>query len=268
MLPDIETITAEIVEVAAQEALPRFRALGERDVQRKASGDLVTVADLAVEAELARRFSALLPGSQVVGEEAVENDPSLLASLDGDAPVWIIDPIDGTGNFAAGKPNFAVMVALSRGREVLAAWIHEPVTGRSTVAEKGGGAYLDGARLSVSPPSLPEEMYGTLHSGSYGSREIARRLDRRRHLVNQIKSLRCAGLEYVRLAKSEMHFSFFTRTKPWDHVPGVLIHKEAGGTARLLEGRPYTPADHAAAGLLMAPDRDHWQRLYALLFAD
>src|SRR4029453_6026268 len=127
MLPDADPATRLIEEAAAAEIMPRFRQLAAGDVREKAPGDLVTGADEAVEPRLRPALDSPPAGSVVVGEEAAAADPNLLNRLFDDQPVWIIDPVDGTSNFAEGRPAFAVMVALARGRDVLAAWIHDPV---------------------------------------------------------------------------------------------------------------------------------------------
>jgi len=268
MLPNIERVTSLLHEVAAEEALPRFRALKEGEVRRKRAGDLVTVADLAVEQQLERRLPALLPGSLVVGEEAVEEDPSVLERVAGEDYVWIIDPIDGTANFAQGRPAFAVMVALTRGNRILAGWIHDPLGERTAVGERGEGAFLNGKRLQIRQGKPQSDLRGTLHFGNYASPEIGRRLERSRMKVNTHKSVRCAGQEYLRLMEGESDFALFTKTKPWDHCAGVLLHQEAGGAACLLTGQSYSPRDYDALGLLMAPNRDAWQGLYDRLLGE
>jgi fructose-1,6-bisphosphatase/inositol monophosphatase family enzyme len=269
MLPDIDRVSRLIEEAAAAEIMPRFRRLAAGDVREKAPGDLVTVADEAVEARLAPQLTSLVPGSIVVGEEGAAADPDLLDRLLDDRPVWIIDPVDGTSNFAEGRPAFAVMVALARGTQVMAAWIHDPVTARTAVAEAGEGAWLGGQRLSVAAaPSDPGDMAGVLLAGFFGSRELGRRVDGRRNRVRALRSVRCAGLEYLRLASGEMHFSLFTKLMPWDHAPGVLLHREAGGYASYLEGGAYEPAAIKRSGLLLAPDPESWRQLHALLLGD
>jgi len=266
---DVETVTRLIAEIAAEEVLPRFRRLAEGEVREKAAGELVTVADEAAERRLEARLKDLWPGSVVLGEEAAARDVAVMDYLAGEAPVWVVDPVDGTGNFARGREPFAVMVALVRGGETLAAWIHDPVTGRTARAELGGGALLDGMRLRVAvAPLSAASMSGTLHSGQFGSREINRRLEKRRQRVHALKSLRCAGAEYVRLAAGQQHFSFFTKLAPWDHAPGALLFTEAGGVARLLDGRAYTPLRRDSDGLLLAPDDASWQTLYDCLFGE
>lgn len=267
---DIESVARILEQTAEDEILPRFRALADEDIREKQGGELVTVADEAAERTLTRRLRDLLPGSHVVGEEAVAGNPAVLEQLAREDWVWVIDPVDGTGNFAAGRPAFATMVGLLHDGQAVAGWIHEPVAGRTAMAERGAGAVLDGRRLRLAPPPRPDPatLSGTLHASTFAPPEMARRVQRRRHRVQAVKSLRCAGLEYVRLAGGEMQFSLFTKLMPWDHVPGTLIHAEAGGLSRTLDGRPYEARSYQAKGLLIAPDPRTWETLHATLFDD
>ncbi len=269
MIPDIDRVTEIIAEVGQEVVLPRFQALAAHEIQEKAAGDLVTIADLEAETLLAKRLGDLSPGALVVGEEAVEADPDVIENLAQDsALVWIIDPVDGTGNFSRGVDDFAMMVGLTRGSEILAGWIHRPVGGQTAVAERGGGARLAGNRLRVATAGKPLAMRGTLNAGVFGDKSLGQRIQSRRERVGAVRSLRCAGLEYIRLASGEIHFSLFTKTKPWDHVPGSLIHAEAGGYGRLLDGRPYGPRSGDAKGLLLAPSKAGWEALHRELLED
>ena len=96
-----EPVADLIRTVAAEVILPRFQNLAAHEVIEKAANDLVTIADRESEARLSEGLARLLPEASIVGEEACAADPSLLAALSNDL-CWIIDPIDGTGNFAAG----------------------------------------------------------------------------------------------------------------------------------------------------------------------
>lgn len=105
MTVDPEAVAAIIREVARDEVLPRYKTLEAHEVRSKSHpGDLVTAADEAAELALAARLRDLLPGSVVVGEEGTAANPGLLDRLTEDAPVWVLDPIDGTRNFAHGVP--------------------------------------------------------------------------------------------------------------------------------------------------------------------
>ncbi len=262
MVPDIDRVTALIAETAAEEVMPRFRMLEAHEVQEKSAGELVTVVDVAVEKRLTAALAELLPGSLVVGEEAVAETPELLDELAAhDSYAWIIDPVDGTGNFAKGREPFAVMVALVRGSQALAGWIHDPCSGRTASGELGGGTFVDGVRQAVSGTRELAEMRGTLHGSQYGTAELKGRVQAARETLKPIQSLHCAGHEYLRMIAGETDYSFYTRTKPWDHIAGVLLHQEAGGYDRLLGGEPYLPSDHQASGLLLAPSEEGWQAL-------
>jgi fructose-1,6-bisphosphatase/inositol monophosphatase family enzyme len=266
---DIDAVARLIAEAAAEEIMPRFAKLAVGDVREKGPGDLVTIADEAVERRLAPQLIGLLPGSCVIGEEEAAVDVSVLQRLEEPAPVWIIDPVDGTANFAAGKGDFGVMVALVQAGRTVAGWIHDPVNKRMATAERGAGAWLDGKRLAVAPPPAdPAELSGTLLVGFHGDPELGRRIQQRRERIRAVKSRRCAATEYLQLATGQMHFALFSRLMPWDHAPGVLIHAEAGGyNGYIDDGGGYEPARITAKGLLLAPDRASWQALYDRLIA-
>lgn len=268
MIPDLNRVREIVAEIGTEEVVPRFQTLAASDISRKVSGDVVTVADVEVERLLERRLADLLPDALIVGEEAVEENPAILRAFEQDRYVWLIDPIDGTSNFAEGRPVFAVMIALTHGREACAAWIYDPVGDRMAVAEAGAGAYLNGERLQAAKAAPVGEMAGTLHIGTFPSAGFRRDLERRRERVRTLKSPRCAGHEYIALAGGQSHFSLFSRTKPWDHVPGVLLYEEAGGVGRLIDNRPYTPLDHDGPGILLAPDEASWHALHETLIAE
>ncbi|MBI3517579.1 MAG: inositol monophosphatase [Proteobacteria bacterium] len=256
---DIERVSALIAEAAAAEIVPRFGKLGVDDVRAKGPSDPVTVADLAMERRLTAALPGLLPGSTVVGEEAVSDDALIHDRLDGDDPVWVIDPLDGTTNFTEGRPAIAVIVALVRHGRTVAGWIHDPLSGATATVEEGAGAWLDGKRLSVAPPTDPPAMIGALNF-KYFPDELRERLKARRDRVNAVRPLFCAGQEYLRLTRAEIHFAQFWRIKPWDHAAGVLLHCEAGGHAARINGEPYRPTDREG-GLLLAPDEASWRAL-------
>src|SRR6185437_14383172 len=109
-MPDLAHIAGLIRETAAIEILPRFGTLASGDIREKGPGDLVTVADTAAEQRLTRLLEEAVPGSVTLGEEAAAADASCFDRLAGAAPVWIVDPIDGTGNFVRGQTAFAVIV--------------------------------------------------------------------------------------------------------------------------------------------------------------
>ncbi|MEM7169473.1 MAG: inositol monophosphatase family protein [Pseudomonadota bacterium] len=266
MLVNIDQVSTVIRDTAAQEVMPRFRSLREGDIRDKGRGDLVTVADVATEEVLSQRLKELLPGCLVIGEEAVAADPTLMDQLSSDRPIWIIDPIDGTGNFARGRDVFAVMVALVQAGRSLGGWIYDPVHNRMAVAEVGSGAFLDECRVNFARGQDLTGMTGTLHASTFASPDLAERIAERRSGLNTAKSMSCAGREYMRMLEGGMQYSLFSRLMPWDHVPGSLLMQEAGGVANCLDGEPYAATRYGLEGLILAASDKIWQRLYDILF--
>lgn len=245
-----------IRETAREIILPRFQCLTAEEVREKRPGDLVTIADTEAERALTRRFADLLPGSLVVGEEAVAGDPAVLDRLSGQGPVWIIDPVDGTSNFANGRSLFAVIVAMVVEGRTVQGWIHDPLNDRTAIAALGDGAWIGDRRLRVSPDGPVADMVG-----SVGLRKAADTVARSvRELVRQGS----AAHDYLALAEGRIQFAYFRRLRPWDHAAGVLLHGEAGGTSALMDGQPYRPLFTESA-MLLTPGQPSWDRLALLL---
>ncbi len=266
---DPQAVIAIIRAVAAREVLPRFGRLRRADIRTKSGpADLVTVADIESERALTAALTAVLTGSRTLGEEAAEAEPTLLARLREDAPVWVLDPVDGTNNFARRRPEFAVIVALCRGDAILGGWIHRPLGGETVWAMAGEGAWIDGRRLPALDPPPIQDMRAALN------RKMSRRLDAARpgrggRLPKAVPRLFCAGCEYMALARGDLHVCQFDRLKPWDHAAGVLIHREVGGTdAYAPDGTPYRPSGPASGNLLLAPSPETWKILHGVVGAD
>jgi fructose-1,6-bisphosphatase/inositol monophosphatase family enzyme len=264
----LDQVADLIREVAATEVLPRFQHLATDEITQKAPGDLVTIADQESERVLTRGLTALLPGSTVVGEEAVAADPRILDRLGDGGAVWIVDPVDGTNNFAAGKTPFAVMVALVRDGEPVAGWILDVVEDRLAVAEAGSGAYLDGVRLKTRTDDPGAAALGGVVASHYLPPHLRSVATANAGTLGSVtKGRHCAGYEYPAVATDEQQFALFWRILPWDHVPGSLIVREAGGTVRHLDGSDYRPTD-SEHGLLVAANDDIWQTVRETLFPD
>lgn len=269
---DLDRVTQVLAEVAAEEILPRWRNLAQGDVREKTGpNDLVTIADEAAERALAARLPSLVPGSILVGEESVERDPRLLDLLKGDAPVWIVDPIDGTKNFAEGSDRYAVMVALVERDHTIAAAIYEPVTGRVLLAEHGGGAEMveDGrrSRQRVAAAAGLDTIEGSLNFRFIPDEDVRKAVRANADTVLTKRHHRrgCAAYDYRMLAAGAWHFAFYWKNMPWDHAPGLLIHAEAGGYSGRLDGRPYR-ASELTGGILAATDAETWRTLREAVF--
>ncbi len=239
--------------------LPLWRSLDPGQIREKGPGDLVTDADLRSEAWLTARLADLLPGSLVVGEEAVSTDETVLERLSGDAPVWVIDPVDGTANFAKGLPSFAIIVALVRGGETVQGWIYEPATGRLATAERGSGVYVDGR-----PVQRHERAGQGARLSGYSPRRMRTEMEKHPGRFAEVTPSSSAGYEYLELLVGNTDFTAYSRLKPWDHAAGVMLVQEAGGLSQLLNDDRYSPRVHEGH-LLSAMHAETWSDLRDIL---
>ena len=240
---------AKIMRQAAETViLPHFRNLSSAQIFEKKPGDLVTVADRESEAFLARELTALLPDSQVLGEESSFADPSLFSLLEGDKPVWIIDPIDGTTNFAKGDSRFAVIVALVQNLRIEAGWILEPYHGRFIAAKRGNGCWSlrpnqADENLQFKQPIAPKQSigaaYGHRQRGTPPKNTAIYDIAESSNQFAAVTQHFSGGVEYHAMVVEEIHWSLHSRSWPWDHAAGVVMIEEAGGMVKFLDGSDY-----------------------------
>ncbi|MFF8828228.1 inositol monophosphatase family protein [Streptomyces sp. NPDC015131] len=241
---------------AAAEIMPRWRQLATHEIVEKSGPhDLVTVADREAEAHLTASLTALLPGSVVVGEESVHADPAVYEELKGDAPVWIVDPVDGTWHFAHGDPGFCTLVALAVRGEVLASWTYAPATGRMAVAVRGRGARLNGAGIRSGSPAPDAELRVATSHPDYTTPEQKAALLGLRTEGVRARPCGSAGLEYLAVATGELDAVAFSWEYAWDHAAGLLLVEEAGGAHTTRAGEPFRVTGGNALPFTAARDR-------------
>jgi fructose-1,6-bisphosphatase/inositol monophosphatase family enzyme len=249
-------------EVAQAEILPRFRAITADAIRAKtAADDIVTDADIAAERVLGERLATRIAGIEIIGEEAVSDDASILSRLADADLAAVIDPVDGTWHFAHGTPMFGSILAIVSGGKTIAGIIHYPVLDDFLVARPGEGAWhvsADGThtRLTAATPTPIDEMHGFIPLHMFEP-DMRAQLAPRVLKFLRVTTWRCSAWEYRMLATGAMSFCLNESLKPWDHAAGVLIHTEAGGYAATLAGDAYRPT-LTQGHLLVAPDRMSW----------
>jgi fructose-1,6-bisphosphatase/inositol monophosphatase family enzyme len=151
-----------------------------------------------------------------------------------------------------------LMVALVEDGESVAAWIHQPVSGTTYRAERGGGAYRDDQRLVIPGGARPRAELRGIALTRFLPGELRAAVDRGASEMPCVTGgPAAAGIEYPRLATGVHDFVLFWRTLPWDHAPGALLVTEAGGVAMHLDGRDYQPG-RPRDGLLVADGQQTW----------
>jgi fructose-1,6-bisphosphatase/inositol monophosphatase family enzyme len=253
-----EEVSALLVDVAERLILPKFGTLGSDEIEEKKPGDLVTVADRDAEVEISRVLRASEPGVLVVGEEGVFSDPRSLDALPYAPHAWVIDPVDGTRNFARGRPDFAVMLAEVRDAVTVRGWIWQPVHARLYVVERGAGVTCNGERLTPPAPSPREVPLGASYLPVPGEEQAEVRL---------VRSWGSCGIDYPKLITGEVDFLCYRSMFPWDHLAGALMVAELGGRIATDTGVDYH-AGVIGRRLVSATDPQLWQAARDALFGD
>jgi fructose-1,6-bisphosphatase/inositol monophosphatase family enzyme len=237
---DLSDVEEAVRKAAATEIMPRYRQLAAHEIIEKTGPhDLVTAADRLAEEYLTEALTRLLPGSVVVGEEAVHEDPSVYGALRGDAPVWIVDPVDGTRQFVHGEPRFCTLVALAHRGELLASWTYAPALDELATAVRGGGAHLDGAPLRPGAPEPGAELEVAMSHPDYTTPGQKRALLGLNTEGVRPRPCGSAGMEYLAIARGELDAVAFSWESAWDHAAGLLLVTEAGGAHLTIAGDPF-----------------------------
>jgi fructose-1,6-bisphosphatase/inositol monophosphatase family enzyme len=271
-----EQVLAAVRAAAAQVILPRFRQLTAADVAAKRNfEDLVTVADTEAEAMIREILADDWPEAEVLGEEGVAADPAMRQAMAGAGWKVIVDPVDGTWNFAKGLSVFGVIAAVANTGRLDYGLLYDPLNDDWIEARAGGPAQRVGADgmvrvLQTSAERDPTRMFGYVPLVLYPP-------EQRREAAlaglgyRRVTSLMCSCHEYRMLAQGHVDFVLTgPRPYPWDHAAAVLITQAAGGVARFLDGGDYDLAREKGV-LLLASCEEVWQQVagaYQALNAD
>lgn len=226
------------VAVLATGELVRANWKRPRNIQHKKSPkDLVTETDLAVEAMLRDSLGKLLPQAGFLGEEGGASAECEL--------MWVVDPVDGTTNFAHGIPFVATSVALCHKGQPILGLVNLPILGELFSAAKGQGAWLDGEAIRVSQTATLIEAVvatGFPYDIAPHLKRILRQLELAMPATQGVRRPGAAALDlaYVACGRYDAFFEF--ALNPWDTAAGILLVEEAGGrVGRMLEDGPYVP---------------------------
>ncbi|AJE80875.1 MULTISPECIES: inositol monophosphatase family protein [Streptomyces] len=264
----LSAVEEAVRKAAAVEVMPRFRQLAAHEiVEKNGPHDLVTVADRRAEEHLTAALTRLLPGSVVVGEEAVHADPDTYRALQGDAPVWIVDPVDGTRQFVHGDPGFCTLVALAHHGVLHASWTFAPALDQLAVAVRGRGATLDGRPLAPGAPAEDRILEVATSHPDYTTEEQKQALLTLRTEGIRPRPCGSAGLEYLAVARGELDATAFSWEAAWDHAAGLLLVEEAGGAHLTREGVPFRITGGNALPFTAARDEATARRIAGLLAA-
>jgi myo-inositol-1(or 4)-monophosphatase len=235
----VDELLGRLCRAADEELLTRFNRIGARI---KTDGSVVTEADLAMQGRMQRELAGLFPDYGFLGEEM---DPGRRQSqMDrAGAGLWVLDPLDGTSNFVAGIPYFAVSLALVTDRRVTFAAVYDPARRELFHALAGEGAWLNGEPLTsegAAPSSLRKAI--ALVDFKRLPVALARRLAEGAPYGSQ-RSFGSVALDFCWIAARRGHLYLHGRHNLWDYAAGLTILHEAGGQSVTLEGRRQAALD-------------------------
>jgi len=213
----------------------KYRFSSVLNVEMKGDKDLVTEVDKESERLIVAHLLSRFPDHDIVAEKSVYPQ-------NGSPFRWIIDPVDGTTNYAHGFPWFCASIGLEREGELVAGVIYNPVYDELFTASKGGGAFLNGVRLSVSDRSpLKNSLLGTGFPYDCAT-DPATNFDNFMAFQKSARGIRRAGaaaLDLAYVAAGRLDGFWELKLKPWDVAAGVLLVREAGGVVTTFDGSPY-----------------------------
>ncbi len=233
MSPQSEQVQSLVMRAGEEELLPRFEQV---DHHIKADGSILTEADLAIQKRLRTELKKNWPDVAFLSEEMPPaQQAALLRELE--RPLWCLDPLDGTSNFAAGLPCFGISLALlARGEPVLGI-IYDPTRRECFRADKGAGAWLNGRRLHSPPARESLELTVGMVDFKRLPPRLARKLVDDPPYASQ-RNFGSSALEWAWVAAGRGHVYLHGGQKVWDFAAGSLILSEAGGFSCTLDNEP------------------------------
>ncbi|MCB1874405.1 MAG: inositol monophosphatase family protein [Chromatiales bacterium] len=253
--PDLEIVRNIVREAAQAELIDRFARI-ER--AHKLDGSIVTEADLAMQARVRAALEARWPEYGFLGEEMPEHEQRA-ALKDAGHPVWCLDPLDGTSNYAAGIPYYSVSLALLDGQRVVQGVVFDPERNEIFSATLGEGAWCNDERLTSVPPGIDLSNAIACVDLKRLKPAMSGRLLRDTPFGSQ-RSFGSVALDWCWVAAGRFHVYLHGRQKLWDYAAGCLILAEAGGHGITLDGeRVFRPALDARSAVA-ALDRDLFEQ--------
>ena len=234
----------------------------DREITFKGRADIVTDIDVAAEKAVLEILTSAFPDFGILAEES--------QPVSGTSPYrWVVDPLDGTRNYAQSIPHFCTIVALAEGDDIVAGVVYDPVREETFTAALGQGAFLNGAQISVSETT---ELSRSLLSCDLGyvDEKAGLALDMLRSLWPGMYSVRLmgsAGLGVAYAAAGRVDLFFHHSLAPWDIAAGLILAKEAGGRVVDRQGNDaglFTPSVICSSpalidGFLAATDGLPWR---------
>lgn len=263
-LPDLKALRQLMRACAQEELLPRFA-----DVNRllKVDGSIVTEADHVMQDRVQKDLASRWPQYDFLGEE-MPGDRHEALTASGRQGLWILDPLDGTSNFAAGVPFFSVSLALLIGGRPEIGLVYDPIRDECFMAQRGRGSWLNGLSLGTQAPvRLPLARTIAVVDFKRLDRALAAKLGAEPPYGSQ-RNFGSSALDWCWLADGRFHVYLHGGQKLWDYAAGTLILSEAGGQAVTLDGEEVFTSGLDSRSVVATRDPELFQAWQAWIAAN
>ena len=237
-LVDNEEVKSILYSISKEKLLPNFKNLKPDQIKYKNNKDIVTSIDIEIENTLKKILPQFIKNSNFVGEEIYIHNPKILNFYNQEQYCWTVDPIDGTSNFVRGNEKFAIMIALTFGTKIIQSWIYKPITEEFMYSAYNQGTFLDNKKIKINKFSSISNSIGSV-SSKYWQKDIENKIKKLKNFFNNVSSYGSIGCEYFDIALGKRDFALLSKLSPWDHLPGILIVREAGGNDSHFDNMPY-----------------------------
>jgi len=224
-------------EKAGRVAMRHFRR--KMKTAFKSKQDILTIADTEAEKLVIREIHRRFPNHGILAEETGEHNPK-------SDYLWVVDPVDGTVNYAAGLPFFSVSIALAYKKQPLLGVVYDPFHNEFIYAEKNRGSYLNGRRLRVGDERNLINCVVATDLGHKRSRLIARRIKNLIPVTRAVRILGSASLGLSYVAVNRVQAYIHNDIQPWDAAAASVIIREAGGNLLNFSGKSWELYDRTA----------------------
>ena len=247
MTTEILDLAVEVAHNAGALLLDHFRKPASEVESKSTPTDLVSAADKASETLILDMIAAKRPGDGVLSEEG--------GGEEGSGLLWVVDPLDGTINFLFGIPAWAVSIAVEDETGGLVGVVHQPTTGETFTAARGGGARLNGRKVHVSERrDLAEALVGTGFAYDARAREVqAEVVAKVLPVARDIRRAGSAALDLAATACGRLDAFYEAPMERWDKAAGILLIQEAGGVVTELPA----PLERLSPGVIAGNQRLH-----------
>ena len=231
----MKDFAVDIAKKAGEYLLANFKNDETLLKERGSSKEVVTKYDVESDRIIVEAIKKEFPGHNIMAEESGSVDK-------GSDYTWIVDSLDGTGNYAMSNPFWNVTLALAKNDEIIIGVINAPALGEFYLAEKGKGATMNGKSLKVSEVAKLSGAYAVSCEGNNSTHErAAAAFNTLWPKLKDLRKLGAGALECAAVATARVEAFFSFDVDPWDVAAGVLLVQEAGGKATDFDGKPWTP---------------------------